>query len=223
MDGKQMLLLGATGMVGGIALRLGLEHPQISKVTVIGRRPTGVVHPKLQEMHHADYGDFSAIVEGFAYQDLALYCLGVYTGAVPDEAFRKLTVDTTIAFGRILHQKSPAATVCFLSGQGADSSEKSRVAFARYKGMAENALLSLGFPRVHIFRPGYIYPVTKRKEPNMMYTVSRWLYPLMRRIYPNIGISSEDLARVMVAVGIGGRDNPNPVLENRAIRAEVRP
>lgn len=111
------------------------------------------------------------------------------------------------------------ATFCFLSGQGADQTEKSRMAFARYKGAAETALLDIGFPRVHIFRPGYIYPVTPRKEPNLVYTISRFLYPLLRRLYPNIGIPSEDLARAMVHAGIYGTGGiENPILENKDIR-----
>ena len=96
------------------------------------------------------------------------------------------------------------------------------MAFARYKGAAETALLNMGFPRVHIFRPGYIYPVTPRREPNLMYTTTRFVYPLVRRLYPNIGISSEDLARAMVHAGLYGTgENKNPVLENRDIRSMV--
>jgi hypothetical protein len=58
------------------------------------------------------------------------------------------------------------------------------------------------------------------KEPNLMYTVSRYLYPLVRRIYPNIGISSEDPARAMVNAGLHETgENENPVLENRDIRS----
>jgi hypothetical protein len=94
------------------------------------------------------------------------------------------------------------------------------MAFARYKGAAESALLDMGFPRVHIFRPGYIYPVTPRKEPNLMYTISRFLYPLVRRLYPNIGIPSENLAAAMVHAGLYGTGEiENPILENKDIRS----
>ncbi len=93
------------------------------------------------------------------------------------------------------------------------------MSFARYKGAAEKALLDMGFSRVHIFRPGYIYPVTPRKEPNLMYTISRFLYPILRRVYPNIGIPSENLAAAMVHSGLYGTgENENPVLENKDIR-----
>ena len=94
------------------------------------------------------------------------------------------------------------------------------MAFARYKGAAETALLDMGFSRVHIFRPGYIYPVTPRKEPNRVYKITRFLYPLLRRLYPNIGISSENLAAAMVHTGLYGTgENNKPILENKDIRS----
>jgi hypothetical protein len=53
-----------------------------------------------------------------------------------------------------------------------------------------------------------------------MYTISRFLYPLLRRIYPNIGIASEDLARAIVHAGLyGTEENENPILENKDIRS----
>jgi uncharacterized protein YbjT (DUF2867 family) len=210
-------------MVGGCALRICLENPDVSLVTTIGRRPTGIHDTRLREVVVDNFSDYSAFSEVLENQDAALFCLGAYTGAVPDDLFRQITVDYTLAFARVLHEASSQAAFCFLSGQGADQTEKSRMAFARYKGAAEKALLEIGFLRVHIFRPGYIYPVTPRKEPNLMYTISRFLYPLLRRIYPNIGISSEELAAAMVHAGLYGTgENDNPVLENRDIRSMKR-
>ena len=195
------------------------ENPDVSRVTTIGRGGTGINNARLREVIVDDFTDDSALTDALEKQDAALYCLGAYTGAVPDDIFRQITVDYTLAFARVLHRASPQAAFCFLSGQGADQTEKSRMAFARYKGAAEKGLLEIGFPRVHLFRPGYIYPVTPRKEPNLMYTVSRFLYPLMRRFYPNIGISSEDLAAAMVHAGLyGTAENKNAILENKDIR-----
>ncbi len=167
--------------------------------------------------------NFSAIADTLAGQDVALFCLGVYSGAVPDDEFRRITVDSTLAFARALYAGSAQAAFCFLSGQGADPTERSRLAFARYKGAAEKALLGIGFPRVHIFRPGYVYPVTPREEPNLGYRAMRALYPVLRRIAPNIGVASEDLARAMVHAGLHGTaGHEDPVLENRDIRALAR-
>lgn len=206
-------------MIGGLALRHALAREEVGTVTTIGRRATGLDHPKLTEIEHDDFTDFGPVADHLAGQDAALFCLGVYTGQVADEAFRRITVDFTVAFAEALHRSSPEAAFCLLSGQGADPSETSRVAFARYKGMAENALLGMGFPRVHLFRPGYVYPVERREEPNLGYRIMRGLWPLVRRIYPNAGIPSDDLARVMVEVALRGTPRPDgAVLENRDIR-----
>jgi uncharacterized protein YbjT (DUF2867 family) len=220
MSDKRIIMTGATGMVGGCALRICLENPDVSLVTVIGRSPTGINNARLHEVVIDDFSDYSALEDTLENQDVALYCLGAYTGTVSDALFREITVDYTLAFARALHKASPQAAFCFLSGQGADQSEQSRMSFARYKGAAEKALLDTGFPRVHIFRPGYIYPVTQRREPNLMYTISRFLYPLLRRIYPNIGIPSENLTAAMVHAGLyGTAENKNPILENKDIRS----
>jgi uncharacterized protein YbjT (DUF2867 family) len=219
MMDKKVIITGATGMVGGCALRICLDNPDVSMVTVMGRSRTEINHTKLREVVVEDFTDYSAAADTLENQDVALFCLGAYTGAVPDDLFREITVDYTIAFAKALHKASPQAAFCFLSGQGADQTEKSRMSFARYKGSAEKALLDVDFPRVHIFRPGWIYPVTPRKEPNIMYNISRFLYPMVSRIYLNIGIPSENLAAVMVYAGLYGTGvNENAVLENKDIR-----
>lgn len=219
MAGKNVVVLGGTGMVGGLALSYALGHPDVASVTSVGRRPTGVQHDKLREIQHRDFSDFVSIQADLQNQDLALFCLGSYTMAVSDEELRRTTVDYTTAFGNALREASPGAAFCLLSGQGADSKEKSRTAFARYKGMAENALLAMGFLRTHLFRPGYIYPVTPRSEPTFSYRVMRALYPTVRRLYPNIGLSSEALAKAMLWAGLNGTPkHSSAILENRDIR-----
>jgi len=207
-------------MIGGLVLRDALASPEVQSVLTVGRRITGLKHEKLEELEHADFSDCAHIAPSLAGQDAALFCLGAYTGAVPDAEFRKITVDYVVGFARTLFEMSPAATFCLLSGQGADRTEKSRIAFAKYKGAAENHLLGVGFGAVHIFRPGYIYPVTPRNEPNLSYRVMRGLYPIARRLYPNIGIASDDLAKAMLASALNDASGQIPeTLENRDIRA----
>src|SRR5690242_20247287 len=94
--------------------------------------------------------------------------------------------------------------------------------FARYKGEAENAVLATGFPHVYIFRPGYIYPVEPRKEPNFNYRLLRAIYPVFRLLFPNQVIRADDLAHAMVNVAVRGiGEHGGVVLENRDIRALV--
>jgi uncharacterized protein YbjT (DUF2867 family) len=219
---RRLVIVGATGMVGGYALRYALEHGAVSRVTAIGRRKLGVSHPKLEEVLHPDFADCSALAEPLSGQDAAVYCLGAYTGAVPDAALRKITVDYTVEFARALRGSSPDAVFSFLSGSGADPTGRSRMAFARYKGEAEKALLGAGFSCVYIFRPAYIYPVEPRKEPNFSYRLLREIYPVFRVLFPNQVIRADELARAMVDVAVREREERGEVvLENRDIRAMV--
>src|SRR6202521_588981 len=196
----RLVIVGATGMVGGYALRFALDHPSVGVVTVIGRRKLDVSHPKLREVLHRDFADCSPLAKPLSEQDAAIFCLGIYTGAVPDAEFRKITVDYPIEFARVLRDSSPRAAFSFLSGGCADQTEKSRMAFGRYKGEAEKRLLAAGFPSLYIFRPAYIYPVKPRKEPNFSYRLLRAIYPLFRMLFPNQVIRADDLARAMVGV-----------------------
>jgi uncharacterized protein YbjT (DUF2867 family) len=221
---KRVVIVGATGMVGGYALRYGLEDPGIERVTAIGRKTIGISHPKLNEVLHQDFADCSALANTLCRQDAAVFCLGTYTGVVSEAELRKITVDYTIEFARVLRRSSPDAAFSFLSGNGADPTGRSRVPYARYKGEAEKALLATGFSSVYIFRPAYIYPVEPRKEPTFSYRVLRTIYPAFRVLFPNQVVRADDLARVMVDVVVrGAEDQRGPVFENRDIRAMVVP
>jgi len=213
---KNVIIIGSTGMIGGLVLEKCLGRDDVGRVTTITRRETGRSDPKLREAVHSDFLDFAAVEEHLKNQDVCYYCVGVYTGQVPADEFRKITIDYTRAFAEALRRQSDNTAFCFLSGQGADSTEKSRMMFARDKGAAENILLSLKFVRTHIFRPGYIYPTTPRKEPNLTYDLMRLLYKPISAVYANIGLSSEELADAMVEIGMSG--GSKTILENQDIR-----
>ena len=219
---KRLVIVGATGMVGGYALRYALQRPDVEHVTSVGRRKLGISHSKLTEVLHPDFADCSALAETLTGRDAAIFCLGTYTGVVTDMELRRITVDYTLEFARILRASSPDAAFSFLSGNGADPTGQSRIAFARYKGEAEKALLAAGFPRVYIFRPAYIYPVEPRKEPNFGYRLLRAIYPAFRVLFPNQVIRADDLARAMVEVAVRPTGEGEVVVfENRDIRAMV--
>jgi uncharacterized protein YbjT (DUF2867 family) len=219
---KRLVIVGATGMVGGYALRYALQQPDVEHVTSVGRRKLGISHSKLTEVLHPDFADCSALAETLTGRDAAIFCLGTYTGVVTNTELRRITVDYTVEFARILRASSPDAAFSFLSGSGADPTGRSRIAFARYKGEAEKALLAAGFPRVYIFRPAYIYPVEPRKEPNFTYRLLRAIYPVFRVLFPNQVIRADDLARAMVEVAVQPTGEGEVfVFENRDIRAMV--
>jgi uncharacterized protein YbjT (DUF2867 family) len=217
---KRLVVVGASGMVGGYALRYALEQPDVEHVTSIGRRKLGISHSKLTEILHADFANCSALAQALSHQDATVFCLGTYTGAVTDAELHRITVDYTVEFARVLRASSPDSAFSFLSGNGADPTGKSRMAFARDKGAAEKALLGAGFPRVYIFRPAYIYPVEPREEPNFSYRLLRWIYPAFRMAFPTLVVRSDDLARAMVDVVVQTTgERQSLVFENRDIKA----
>jgi uncharacterized protein YbjT (DUF2867 family) len=215
----RLVITGATGMVGGYALRYALQHPSIERVTVIGRKSMGYSHPKLKEIIHKNFADCSVLKNILSGQNAAIFCLGAYTGAVPDAKFRTITVDYTIEFARVLHDSSPDAAFILLSGKGADQTGQSRMAFARYKGEAEKTLITMGFPHVYIFRPGYIYPVEPRKEPNFSYSLLRSIYPVFKLLFPNLVIRADDLAQAMVNTAVRkAPEHGSTIFENHDIQ-----
>lgn len=202
--GKKVLITGATGMIGGLVLDHCLQSQDISKVISLVRRATGKTHPKLQEVIIEDFLNLDEDADYLESIDVVYYCLGVYTGAVNRELFREITVDYPDALANVLIKNNPTLSFCLLSGAGADRAEKSRMMFAKDKGIIENLLSSKGFRAFHAFRPGYIYPVTPRSEPNISYRLMRALYPVIKLFGKNASIRSSDLACLMFRVGLEG-------------------
>ncbi len=211
---KTVLIAGASGMVGNLLLKKCLSSDKVTRVISLVRRKRSENHPKLQEVIIEDFSDYSIHQSLFQQIDAAFFCIGVYTGQVPDEAFKTITVTYAVAFAKALKANSPDANLCLLSGKGADKTEKSKAAFARYKGMAENGISKTGL-HFYSFRPGYIYPVTPRKEPNLMYSFTRVLYPLLKLLGKDVSIKSTELASAMFWVGLEGAKKE--LLENRDI------
>jgi uncharacterized protein YbjT (DUF2867 family) len=217
---NRLVIVGATGMVGGYALRYALDNSEVKSVTSIGRKTVGISHPKLEQVLHQNFANCSPLANVLSNQDAVVYCLGTYTGSVSDEQLRVITADYTIEFARVFRDRSPDAAFSFLSGSGADPTGRSRLAFARYKGQAEKALLAAGFPHVYLFRPAYIYPVKPRKEPNFNYRLIRAIYPVFRLLFPNQVIRVDDLARAMVDIVLRKtQQRQGAVFENRDIRS----
>ena len=195
---KKIIITGASGMVGGNALEYLLENEEVGEVLSFVRKSSDKSHAKLKEIVVPDFYNYENSGVDFSNVDAALFCIGVYTGAVDRETFAKITIDMTVVFAEALKAASPNATFCLLSGMGADRTEKSRTMFAKDKGIVENKLEAMNFGAFHTFRPGYIYPVVPREEPNLMYRISRWLYPVLKYMGRNASIKSTDLAMGMV-------------------------
>lgn len=213
--GKNVLITGATGMVGGLAMERCLGSGDVARVTSLGRRFSGIQHQKLTEVIVDDFLNLEPHMVHFESVDVVLYCLGVYTGAVDQVEFHRVTVEYPELLARAVQRNNPVFSFCLLSGAGADRTERSRIMFAREKGRVENRLAGMGLGALHCFRPGYIYPVAPRKEPNLSYRMMRLAYPFINLIWPDASVRSTALAEAMFRAGLYGADKE--ILENADI------
>ena len=210
----KVIITGGSGMVGNLVLTNCLNLDKITEVRSLVRKPTGQKHKKLTEIVITNFEDYSAQENLFKDISAAFFCLGVYTGQVPDDLFKKITVNYAVEFAKTLEKNSPRATLCLLSGAGADRTEKSRTSFALYKGMAENQIAKLNL-KFYSFRPAYIYPVDQRKEPNVGYKIIKVLYPIFKLLGDKYSIKSTELANAIFNIGLNGANKQ--ILENQDI------
>lgn len=213
---KKILLAGSSGMIGQLILQHALAAPSIKEVVSLVRTPSNLEHPKLKEVVVKDFLDYHSQQALFDQVDVVYYCVGVYTGTVDRDLFRLVTIDYPFALATAVKQQSPDCRFVLLSGQGADRKEKSKMMFALDKGIIENKLAALLGTAFYSCRPGYIYPVTPRKEPSFAYVLSRKLYPILKLLGKKMSITSEELALAMFHIGL---EQPEQLLfENDHLR-----
>ena len=211
-----VVLFGATGMVGQGVLLECLDDPEVKRVVSIVRRATGVTHAKLTEIVHADFFDYAAIESSLRDADACFFCLGVSSVGMKEDDYRHITHDLTMTAANALHRLNPNLAFIYVSGAGTDSTEKGRSMWARVKGKTENDLAKL-FGHAYAFRPGYIHPVkgVRSKTPwiNTAITVLRPIGFLVKQL-PGVGTSSDVLGRAMIAaVRSGAPSHPVEVRE----------
>ena len=215
-----VILFGASGMVGAGVLRECLADARVRSVLVVGRTPCGVTHAKLREILRTDFFEYSDIRTELTGLDACFFCLGVSAAGKSEEAYRHLTYDLTMAAARVLADVNPAMTFCYVSGEGTDSTERGRFMWARVKGKTENDLLSMRF-KAYMFRPGFIQPMhgirSKTGWYKAVYAVMAPLFPLLQRAFPKHMTTTENVGRAMLEVAARGYDKK--VLENPDINA----
>jgi uncharacterized protein YbjT (DUF2867 family) len=215
----RVVLFGATGMIGQGVLRECLGDPEVEHVLSVVRLPTGASHPKLVELVHNDFRDFSQISAAFVGYHACLFCLGVSSAGMTEAQYKAITFDVTLAAASVLVRENSAMTFIYVSGAGTDAHKKTM--WARVKGATENALLQLPFKGAYMFRPAYIQPRhgIKSRTPwtRRMYTMIGWAYPLWKLLFRNSVTTTDELAHAMLYVAKHGA--PRALVESRDINS----
>ena len=211
---QRIILTGATGMVGeGVLLTL-LAQPEVEAVLSISRRPCGHAHPKLHELLVPDFFDLAGVEEELRGYTACLFCAGISSVGLKEEAYTRVTHDLTLHFARTLLRYSPAATFCYVSGAGTGG----RLMWAKVKRRTETDLLALPFRAVYLFRPAGMKPVKGQRHVRTVYRLFSWLIPLARLLH--YGSTLREVGLAMLHTAEHGA--PKKVLEVKDINQLAR-
>lgn len=194
----KVIITGSTGTVGSEVVRQAVADNDIDQAILLARKPSDTMHPKIRQISHKDFLDYSTLESVFKEADACIWCLGISQTKVTKEDYFIITHDYAVAAAKAMLAANPSITFLFLSGQGADSSEKSRVRFARVKGQTENALRAMDFNNLIIFRPGGIFPVTKSKNQSLYKKFEISFIRLMKAAVPWTVVNTDVLAKAML-------------------------
>jgi len=207
-----VILFGATGMVGQGVLRECLRDDSVEVVLAVGRNSTDIKHPKLREVVLKDMFDSGAVGSDLEGYDACFFCLGVSSAGMSEADYTRLTFDLTLGWAKALARVNPRMTFVYVSGAGTGG----KAMWSQVKKRTEDALLAL-FPNAYMFRLAMLRPmhgeVSKTRWTRVAYILFRPLLPLVRAVAPGLIISTEELGRAMLRVTREGA--PKRVLENR--------
>lgn len=205
----KVIITGSTGMVGKGVLLECIDSPEVEQILVINRSPVGITHPKLKEIIHKDFFDWSGIREQLHGYNACFFCMGVSSVGMNEADYRRMTYELTLGFAKELLAKNNDMTFCYVSGAGTDSTEQGRMMWARVKGKTENDLLGLGFKDAYMFRPGFIQPMRGIKSKTalyqVIYNIISPLYGLLRRM-PKYVTTTVVIGKAMIRVAMDGYD-----------------
>jgi uncharacterized protein YbjT (DUF2867 family) len=211
-----VVLFGATGMIGQGVLRECVLDPDVKQILSIVRTPSGQQNAKLRELIHADFLNYSPIEAELTDFDACFFCLGVTSAGMSEAQYTQITHDFALAAATTLARLNPSMTFIYVSGSGTDGTERGRSMWARVKGRTENDILKLPFKAAYMFRPGFIQPlhgvVSKTKLYRVFYTVLTPILPTIRRLFPRQILTTEQVGRAMLRITKHGF--PRPVLES---------
>jgi hypothetical protein len=192
----KIILTGATGMVGKGVLLECLEHPQVEEVLSISRSAAGLSHSKLKEYLISDFMNIAIDDVTLQGYDACFFCAGVSSIGMDEKSYSSVTYDMTLHFANVVLYLNPNIVFDYVSGAHTDSSEKSKVMWARVKGKTENSLKKLPFKQQYNFRPGLMKPTKGQIHLKGYNKYVKLMYPIMRLFFPACSLHEIGLAMI---------------------------
>jgi NAD dependent epimerase/dehydratase family len=198
------IITGTTGMIGEGVLHECLNHPDVESVLIINRRHFELEHPKLKEIIHNDFYNFTSIEDQLKGYNACYHILGTTSVGKKEDEYSRITFSITKALADTLIKINPSMTFYYISGAGTDSSEKGKLMWANVKGKTENYLLNLGFGKALMFRPGFIIPTKGFKNTLTLYKIFWPILPVMKLLFSKSLLTLNEIGLAMINSSLKG-------------------
>jgi len=149
---KKAIVIGGTGMVGTQLIKLLIDNDEFSEVLSLVRRPSSIIHPKLNEqiIDFDKSESWKELVKG----DVLFSTLGT-TIAQAKTKENQYRIDFTYQFTVAeIASKNGVSNYILISSAGADS--RSKIFYSNMKGKLDDAVQLLPFQVINILRPGQL-------------------------------------------------------------------
>ena len=149
----RLLLAGGIGLIVGEVLRLGLKNGH--EITTVGRRPTGMASREIV----SSFGDIPRLPPA----DIAICAPGTTIGQAGSEAaLRAIDEEAVVSFATAA---KAAGVDHFLVVTAVGANPDALAFYSRVKGQTEGQLMTMGFKRLDIIRPGLLLGDRKEHRP----------------------------------------------------------
>lgn len=226
-----VIVTGSTGLAGSAILTESLASPAIAKVSILSRRPVNfaTANPKAHVIIHSDYSSYPpSILEQIRGATGCIWAQGKSSVGMQVDEYTTSTHDWPLAAAKAmadLPEQGEKFNFVYISGEGADPTEKSFQMFGRVKGRAEKNLIALAATKpelsVYNLRPGAIDPMGNdpRDKPSSLIAELpvRILGPVLRLVYSSMHTPTKSLAEVSLQLAVG---DGRPLAEGKGVEAE---
>lgn len=193
----QVILVGASGLIGSHLLTALIESAEISRILLVLRKPLNISDPKVQELivNFNQLENFSSDIKG----DIMYSCLGTTKAKTPDsDLYRKIDLEYPLKLAEI-GIRNGVLQFHLVSSLGADAETSN--SYLKLKGELENELKKLSIPSLHIYQPSLLSG--KRKESRLLekFAISafKFINPLLLGPLKKFrSIRAETVARAML-------------------------
>lgn len=197
-----VLIFGASGMVGQGVMHESLLASDVDNIFVVGRRLLPENNKRVTQIICEDFNNLPHTLDGLPKIDACFFCLGQSSSGMMEKQYRAITFDLTMSAAKALQPNNPDMTFVYVSGAGTDSTENGKSMWARVKGETENALLKSDFANVYLFRPAIIQPLngirSKTMSYRIIYQLMTPLFPLLKHYFPNHILTTRDIGVAML-------------------------